>query len=313
MNVGGGRWERPAQSFEVLDETLRDGLQSPSVTEPSLDAKKELLELMPQLGIACANLGLPAASAVQREHVTELARYIARRRLAVEAACATRTVADDVTAVVEAVQRSGHPIVAYCFIGASPIRLWAEDWDLRSVIAMASDAISLARREGLSVAFATEDTVRTPPAVLTPLFRAAIQAGAERLVLCDTVGHATREGAHALVSWTRELLAADGVRVDVEWHGHNDRGLALGNTLAALAAGADRVHACGLGIGERVGNTSMESLLLTLQRLEWAEHDLSALLPYVQAVSRACGVPLPPDHALAAALAGELAEPRAAG
>jgi 2-isopropylmalate synthase len=134
------------------------------------------------------------------------------------------------------------------------------------------------------------------------MFRNAVEHGASRLVLCDTVGHATPEGARALVRWTRGLLRSAGAGgVEIDWHGHNDRGLGVSNSIAALEAGAQRAHACGLGIGERVGNTSMDLLVLNLSLMGWFHHDLSRLVHYVRKVSRACRIPIPVNYPLSGA------------
>ena len=218
---------------------------------------------------------------------------------------AARTLVEDLRPVVEVAQRAGVPLVAHAFVGSSPIRVWAEGWDARELCRRVARAVGFAVREGLPVAFVTEDTTRSSPELLAPLFRAALDAGASRLVLCDTVGHATPEGARALVRWAKAQLAGLGRTGDValEWHGHNDRGLALPAALAALEAGAGRAHGCGLGLGERVGNAPLELLLLNLRLLGWLPegHELTGLVPYVGAVSRVLGVPVPRNYPLAGA------------
>ena len=292
----------PDHDFELLDETLRDGLQSASVSDPSLGEKLELLELMNAVGIRVVNVGLPGAGPRALEDVVAMCRYIQQRKLQIVPCAAGRTVAADILPVAEAVQRSGQKIELYTFIGSSPIRQWAEAWDLDFLLRTSREAIELGVKEGLEVAFVTEDTVRSSPFNLDRLFRNAVEHGVSRLVLCDTVGHATPEGARALVRWTRGLLrslSAD--RVQIDWHGHNDRALGVPNSIAALEAGAQRAHACGLGIGERVGNTSMDLLVLNLSLLGWFHHDLSKLVTYVRKVSRACRIPIPVNYPLSGA------------
>jgi len=290
---------RPAHLFELFDETLRDGLQSPSVTDPSLEQKLEILELMDGIGIRSADIGLPASGKRSFEDVVAMCRHIQKRKLKIAPGAAARTVVSDIKPIAEAAQRSGQPLCVYTFIGSSPIRQWAEQWDLEFLLKSSSEAIDFAVREGLEVAYVTEDTVRSSPPNLDRLFRSAVEHGARRLVLCDTVGHATPQGTRALVRWTRGLLEGMGAQVKVEWHGHNDRGMAVVNALAALEAGAERIHGCGLGIGERVGNTSMDQLLLNLKLLGWFDHDLSKLVPYVQKVSQAVRFPVPRNYPLA--------------
>ncbi|MGQ0505309.1 MAG: LeuA family protein [Myxococcaceae bacterium] len=290
--------KRPSRPFELLDETLRDGVQSPSVVDPSLEDKIQLLELMASVGIHSVNIGLPGAGKRAFDDVVALAKHIQSRKLKLIATCAARTLAADIKPVAEAVQASGQKIIVYTFIGSSPIRQWAEDWDVDYIQRTSATAIDFAVKEGLDVAYVTEDTTRSAPHNLDRLFRSAIDHGAQRLVLCDTVGHATPSGTRALIEWTLGCISAMGAKVEIDWHGHNDRGLAVSNALAAIMAGATRVHGCGLGIGERVGNTAMDLLLLNLKLMGWYDGDLTQLVPYVQKVSEACQFPVARNHPL---------------
>lgn len=291
---------KPTHSFDLFDETLRDGVQSPSVTDPSLEDKLEILELMHSLGIRSADIGLPGAGKRAFDDVVAMARHIQKKKLNIEAGAAGRTVLADVQAIADASDKAGVPLVVYAFIGSSPIRLWAEQWDSEFLTRTSIEAIDFAVKRGLDVAYVTEDTIRSSPQVLDRLFRAAIDHGTKRLVLCDTVGHATPDGVKSLIVWTQNLIEGMGMKgkVKIDWHGHNDRGLALVNALYAIEAGADRIHGCGLGVGERVGNTSMDLLLLNLKLLGWFDHDLSKLVPYVQKVSEACKFEIPKNYPL---------------
>ncbi len=290
--------KRPVQPFELLDETLRDGVQSPSVTDPSLEDKLELLELMQDIGVRAVNIGLPGAGRRAFDDVVALAKHIQKKKLKLQPNCAARTVVADIAPVADAVQKTGQKIAVYTFIGSSPIRQWAEDWDIDFIQKTSATAIDFAVKHDLEVAYVTEDTTRSAPHNLHRLFSSAIEHGATRLVLCDTVGHATPAGTRSLVEWTRGFIAGTGADVKIEWHGHNDRGLAVSNALAALLAGVSRVHGCGLGIGERVGNTALDLLLLNLKLMGWFEGDLTALVPYVQKVSEACKFPVARNHPL---------------
>jgi 2-isopropylmalate synthase len=275
------------------DETLRDGLQSPSVTDPPVGAKIEILHLMENLGIETVDVGLPGAGTRQREAVLALCREISDRRMRIRPNCAARTMMVDIRPIAEASQLTGVPIEACLFIGSSPIRQYAEEWTLDQIQRHTREAIHFAVREGLHVMYVTEDTVRSSPAHLRILFAEAIEAGAERLCLCDTCGAATPEAVWNLVSWVKKFLAETGADLGIDWHGHRDRGLDLANTLAAIEAGASRVHGTALGIGERVGNTPMEQLLVNLNLLGMRHDDLSSLQGYVDSVSAATSVPVP--------------------
>ncbi len=276
------------------DETLRDGLQSPSVTDPPVETKVEILHLMDRLGIETADLGLPGAGARQHEAVERLCREIADQRLKIAANCAGRTVLADVQPMVEISQRTGVPIEACVFIGSSPIRQYAEEWALDHILRHTRAAVKFAVGEGLDVMYVTEDTVRSAPGHLRVLLSAAVDEGAKRVCLCDTVGCAVPEGTMNLVAWVRGLLDELGVgdRVGIDWHGHRDRGLDMGNTLAAIQAGATRVHGTALGVGERVGNTPMEQILVNFKLLGLRDDDLTCLSEYVEVTSKAIGVPI---------------------
>jgi 2-isopropylmalate synthase len=277
----------------IDDETLRDGLQSPSVSDPSLETKVAILHLMESLGIETADLGLPGAGPQQREAVTALCREIDRQRMHLRANCAARTMMVDIQPMAEIAQATGVPIEACLFIGSSPIRQYAEEWSLDDVLRHTCEAIRFAVREGLEVMYVTEDTVRSSPDHLRTLFTAAIDSGARRLCLCDTCGSAVPHGVWNLISWVKSLLKELGVEVGIDWHGHRDRGLDMGNTLAAIEAGVSRVHGTALGIGERVGNTAIEQLLVNLKLLGVRDDDLTRLPAYVELVSQATGVPVP--------------------
>ena len=287
-----------------VDETIRDGLQSPSVRDPSIEQKMELLRLMDRLGIHVVNLGLPGAGKRAQEDVERLARFIVEEKLSISPKCAARTVAADIQPIIDISRRVGVPIEVTAFIGSSPIRAYAEDWEVDRLETLSREAMELIVRNDLPASFVTEDTTRSHPSTLDRLFRTAIDAGATRLVLCDTCGHATPDGLRNLLNFTKGLLRAMDVedRVELDWHGHNDRGHALTLALFALEWGVDRAHGCALGIGERVGNTSMDHMLLNLHLLgllDPAKHDLSCLVEYVQKTSEYTGVPIHPSYPLA--------------
>lgn len=278
----------PKSKVMLDDETLRDGLQCPSVVDPTLDAKIELIHLMDDLGIDTADIGLPGAGAQAREHILTLAREMQPLNITPNVAC--RTVVSDIEPVVEMVQQLGTAIEVCAFIGSSPIRAYAEDWNLDRMEQNVRDAVGFGSRNGLPVMFVTEDTVRSTPETLTRLFTAALEEGAQRLCLCDTVGSATPAEVRNLVRWTREFLVGqDRADVGIDWHGHRDRGLGLINTLAAISGGATRAHGAAMGIGERAGNTEMDLLLVNLKIAGWIERDLTKLGNYVRTAAKAVG------------------------
>jgi 2-isopropylmalate synthase len=280
-----GEADMPAPvTVEIDDETLRDGLQSPSVRQPSLPEKIEIIHEIAALGIRFADIGYPGAGARVLEDVVGIAQEIDRADLGIEANCAGRTHPADILPIAEAQQRAGFPIEASIFIGSSPIRQYVEGWDVSWLVKTTEDAVRLARDNDLTVMYVTEDTTRAHPDVLRPLYTTAIEAGARRICLSDTVGHASPWGVRRLVRFAKEVVAETGEDVKVDYHGHRDRHLSVINSLAALSAGADRVHGCALGIGERVGNTPMEPLLVNLRLLGWIDNDLTTLPRYAAAV-----------------------------
>ncbi len=295
-NEAGERWEKPPFRIQLDDETLRDGLQSPSVRSPAIEDKIAILHLMDRLGIDTADIGLPGAGPHVVADVTRLAQEIATQRLKVQANCAARTLRQDITPVIEISQQAGIPIEVCTFIGSSPIRQYAENWTLDMMLQHTEDAVTYAVSHGLPVMYVTEDTVRARPEQLRKLFLAAIRCGAKRLCLCDTVGHATPTGAANLVRFALDVVSECGAEVGLDWHGHCDRGLAVINTIAAIRAGVSRVHGCAIGIGERVGNTPMDQLLVNLKLMGWIDNDLTALQEYCERVSRTTEVPVPPNY-----------------
>jgi isopropylmalate/homocitrate/citramalate synthase len=282
------------------DETLRDGLQSPSVRDPSIEEKIEILHLMEALGINSLDLGLPGAGPRAVEHIEALAREIVSSRMRIQANCAARTLESDIRPIAEIVQRTGLKIEAATFIGSSPIRRYTENWTEDFLLQTTEKAVKFAVSLGLDSMYVTEDTSRSDPQMVKRLYSTAINCGARAIVICDTAGHAIPMGAYALMKFVLdEVVKPSGEKIRVDWHGHCDRGFAIANSMAALAAGADCVHACAIGTGERVGNTQMDQMLVNLKLMEvspWDEQDLTKLHKYCEAVSRATGVPIPPNY-----------------
>ena len=281
----------------LLDETLRDGLQNPSVRDPSIGEKIQILHLMEDLGIEAVNIGLPSAGPRAFSDTEALAREAIGSRMKIRPNLGGRTHRQDIQAMIEICQRVGQPLEAAMFLGSSPIRRLVEDWSVEHLQRTTEDAVIFAVSAGLPVMYVTEDTIRTDPSTIVALYSTAIRAGARAIVLCDTVGHATPRGAFNLVSFViEEVVKPSGQRIRVDWHGHNDRGLAVANSLAALAAGADQVHGVALALGERVGNTPMEMMLVNLRLLGLIDRDLSKLKEYSETVARATNTVIPPNY-----------------
>lgn len=286
----------PKGPIELDDETLRDGLQSPSVNTPTIDEKLRILHLMESLGIDAADIGLPAAGEAVFDDVLRLAMEIANQRMKIFPNCAARTVIGDIQPIVEISQRTGAPIEVASFIGSSPIRQYSEEWDIDRLLRLTEKAVSYATENGLPVMYVTEDTTRADPDDLRRLYTTAVEAGARRVCVSDTVGHATPLGAQTVVRFVRRVVGATGHDVKVDWHGHRDRGLGVANALAAASAGASRLHGTVLGVGERVGNCEMDLLLVNLELLGWSHRNLSSLSELCRLVAECTGVPFPDNY-----------------
>ena len=287
---------QPGKPVHLNDETLRDGLQSPSVSDPSIEHKLELLHLMESLGIKGVNLGLPGAGGRPREDILRLAREIADQGMKIRPNVACRTLVQDIEPVVELTQRAGIPIEVATFIGSSSIRQFTEGWEVDKLLEHTETSLSFCRDNQLPVMYVTEDTSRAHPDTVRRLYTLAMELGAERLCVCDTVGHSTPSGAFAVVRFVAGLAASANAGVQVDWHGHRDRGLGVANCLAAIRGGADRIHATALGIGERAGNAEMDLLLVNLRLLGWIDNDLSRLGAYISRSAAAVGVEIPNNY-----------------
>lgn len=285
--------DEPGQ-VSFCDETLREGLQSPSSRHPAVDERLEFLHLLGRLGIEAANVGFPGAGAKARAEAASLCGGIASARLDLQAQCAARTRIEDLEAVHAVAESAGLAIEVGLFIGSSPLRRAAEGWRLDDQLRTIAETVAWAISHGLRVLFVTEDTTRSRPDDVRRLYQEAVRAGASRVCIADTVGFATPAGARRLTAFVRDALGEAGATdVGIDWHGHNDRGLAVACALAAASAGAGRLHGTALGIGERVGNAPMEQLLVNARILGRARGDLSALMDYATLASCMLGVEIP--------------------
>src|SRR5258708_25191430 len=259
----------PKQRVMLDDESLRDGLQSPSAKDPPIEEKIKILHLMEELGIDFADIGLPGAGARAVADVEMLAREIAACRLKIKPNCAARTHENDIRPVAEISQRAGIAIELACFLGSSPIRRYTENWTDDFLFRTTESAVTYAKSLGLEVMYVTEDTSRCDPETVKRLYSTAINCGATAIVICDTVGHATPSGVRALIRFVQdEVVKPSGQKIRVDWHGHSDRGLAVANSLSALAAGADCVHGTAAGLGQRGSNKQLHQVLGELELIE---------------------------------------------
>jgi 2-isopropylmalate synthase len=287
----------PGTKVLLDDETLRDGLQNPSAFDPPIHEKIEILHLMESLGIDSVNIGLPGAGPRAAADTEALAREIAAHRMKIKPNCAARTVEADIRPIDEISQCTGIAIEAATFLGSSPIRRLVEDWTVDHLERTTEKAVKFAVDHGLPSMYVTEDTIRTDRETVKRLYSTAIRSGARAIVLCDTVGHATPTGAFNLIKFAaEEIVKPSGENIRIDWHGHNDRGLAIANSLAAIAAGANQVHGAAISLGERVGNTAMELMLVNLKLMGLITNNLSRLREYCEKVSAATHTVIPPNY-----------------
>src|SRR6266571_1147767 len=279
------------------DETLRDGLQSPTVSDPSIDDKIQVMHLMEDLGIQMLDIGLPGAGPRAYNDSLALATEISQSRLKIRPNCAARTTIQDIDPILDIADKTGVVIDAATFLGSSLIRQYVENWTIDDLLRRTQEAVSYSVKNGVPVMYVTEDTTRAFPETIKKLYSTAINCGARHIVLTDTVGHATPDGARAVVRFViEEVIRPSGESVMISWHGHHDRGLSVINSIAAVEAGADVVHGCALGIGERVGNTPMDQVLVNLKLLGAIDQDLIKLKDYCEEAARACRVIIPPGY-----------------
>jgi len=284
----------PAGIF--FDETLRDGLQAANIPIPTLEQKLRIVEHMARCGIRCADLGFPGSSAHARHECTELARHIVASGHPIVPGYAGRTHPADIAAISAVAQDAGTAVDAYLFIGVSPIRQYVEDWSLARILGNIRDSAAACARDGIEFVLVLEDTVRCTPDVLRQVYDTAVDVGVRRVTLCDTVGAATPDGTRALIRFSAAHFAGRGHPVGLEWHGHNDRGLALANSLTALEAGCVRVHGTILGVGERAGNASLDQLLLNSHLYAHGTHDLMAVREYCEYAAGVLDVDVPENY-----------------
>jgi isopropylmalate/homocitrate/citramalate synthase len=288
--------DKPKRPITIHDETLRDGIQGPSVLDPDIEHKLRFLHLADELGVGSIDLGLPGAGPRAVADVTRLAEEIRDQRLGIKALCAARTLEVDIRPVIEISQKVGIPIEVAAFIGSSPIRQYAEGWTIDQMVDNTRNAVRFARKNDLPVLYVTEDTTRAQPETLRRLFGTAIEEGAARVAVCDTVGHSTPDGARAVVGYVRPMLDDLDPEVGLDWHGHSDRGFGLINAIVAAVAGADRIHGCALGLGERVGNTHLDLLLVNFRLLGWIDTDLSRLREMGEVIAEGTGMAIPANY-----------------
>ncbi len=282
------------------DETLRDGLQSPSARNPSIEEKIELLSYMERLGIQKVDLGLPGAGPFHLNHIDAMLSHITENDYQIRPGCAVRTVIGDIEPLIELQAKHEIQIQASAFLGTSPIRQYAEGWTMERLLSTLEEAVGFAVENDIPVMFVTEDTTRSKPEEIKAIYTRAIELGVDRICVCDTCGHVTPNGVDKLLSFIQDEVIPDaGVQrrqIEINWHGHQDRGLGVANNLAAVESGADVIHGTALGVGERAGNAPLDQTLVNLKLMGVIDNDLTLLDEYVRKAHDYIEVALPRNY-----------------
>ena len=282
------------------DETLRDGLQSPSARNPTIEQKIELVDYMERLGIQKVDLGLPGAGPFHVDHIDAMLGHMGENDYQLRPGCAVRTVVSDIEPLVDLQAKHERQIQASAFLGTSPIRQFAEGWTMERIISTAEAAVTFAVDNDIPVMFVTEDTTRSKPEEIKEVYSRAIELGADRICICDTCGHVTPNGVRKLLGFIQDEVIVDvGVKrrdIEINWHGHQDRGLGVANNLAAYEAGADVIHGTALGAGERAGNAPLDQTLVNLSLMGVVRNDLTALNEYMRKAHEYIEVALPHNY-----------------
>ncbi|MCF6436734.1 LeuA family protein [Pseudoalteromonas sp. MMG022] len=270
------------RKVSLLDESLRDGIQSPGVWLPELDEKKELISSMEKLGVEYLDIGFPSANKRAFNNIKSLVSHISNCQLKIKPCCAGRTHIEDIKPIISLSETMGRPIEPLLFIAVSPIRQLVEKWDLAHIISISRTTLEFSLSQGLTPTLVIEDATRALPSTLSSMYDLAIELGLNRIVLCDTVGQSTPAGVREIVSWSVAYFEQRDYQIGFDWHGHNDRGLALINSMEAILAGCDRIHGTALGIGERTGNAAIDQIIVNLFLQGYTQWDVSKLKNYVE-------------------------------
>ncbi|MFI9422205.1 LeuA family protein [Streptomyces achromogenes] len=280
-------------SVEIEDDTLRDGLQASFIRKPTVEEKAELFRMSAGIGARHAVVGFPASSPAEFSDSRRLLSVIRDDGLPLMPWFLGRAVREDLEPMLRLRDHFGADVGAAFFIGTSPIRRHVEKWDMAQIMERITGTMEYLEKVGLPFSFSVEDASRTPPDELRDMVELAVRYSAYSIAVCDTVGESTPAGVHRLVGFVKSLIKDRGSHVKILWHGHNDRGLGLANSIAAVEAGADIVGGAFLGIGERSGNTALEQVIMYLYQNGVGNFDVKNLIPYLKKLSAATEFPIP--------------------
>lgn len=288
-----------ARRTTLLSECLRDGLHGVA-HQPSAEERADYVGALQDLGILVDTVGIYSGRGNKVDATAKKLLALMRDQYPnVTPNVLTQATPEAIEWTAECKQI--HPgLMSVAFMGSGNARLMAEGWTPDFVLEKLGWLVStLVRDHHITVVGATEHTTQTPPDFLRRIVETQVDAGASYFCIADTIGTARPIGAHRITQFVRETLRRMGRDdVQIDWHGHRDKGNDEANAMAAAAAGADRIHVVARGIGERAGNTSMESVLLNLTSiLEEAQEpspwNLRLLSSVLDRYSRVTHVPVP--------------------
>ncbi len=293
--------QKPVQKYAIDDETLRDGVQAPYVLQPTIEQALTIFEFSRKLGVQKADIGFAASSPTTFNRIKEVAKQNYGEGTPITISCAARTTIGDIDPIIKLSQEIGNPIEADTFIGTDPLRMKVEGWTPEFMANQVEQVTRYAIDHGVPTMLVTETSfagIQQIPNVVRDIYLAGLNAGAGRVCLCDTTGAHTFDEIIEGIHWMRNLLDTNGFHhVGIDFHGHDDLTNAVSNSVAAFMAGADRVHATILGIGERRGNTDLIPLLVQLDKKEMnSDHNLHILPEYAMYASSVLGVPISDTH-----------------
>jgi D-citramalate synthase len=278
---------RFSKKIRIFDTTLRDGEQTPGASLTP-ENKLRIAQRLDELGVDVIEAGFVAVS----EGEMQAMKLIVKQGLKAEICSASRGVKNDIDAVAKSGADSIHLIIP-----TSDLHLEYKLKKTREeILEITVDCVKHAKNQGLIVELSAEDATRADLSFLKNFFTTGITAGADRVVACDTVGVLTPEKSYAFFSDLRDSLKVPVVSV----HCHNDFGMAVANSIAALRAGANQFHATINGLGERAGNASLEEIVISLKSLYKLDLDIKTELLYStsQLVSRLTGIYVQPNKAI---------------
>ena len=288
--------ERPRgirPQIEIEDDTLRDGLQASFIRKPTIDEKAELIRLSAGIGARHVVLAFPASSPAEFADSQRLLSVIKDHDVPMTPWFLGRAVTEDMEPILRLRDSYGGNVGAAFFIGTSPIRRHVEKWDFGGILERIATTMDYLRRAGLPCSFSVEDASRTPPDEIEQMVELAVRYSAYSIAVCDTVGESTPHGVRLLIGFIKSIISKHSSDLKILWHGHNDRGLALANSIAAIEAGADIIGGAFLGIGERTGNTALEQVIMYLHQTRTGTFDLKGLIPYARKLAAATEFQIP--------------------